>query len=352
MELTKLKQIQEFEAKYYNETFEKSDSFISELSTIFNSLSKEEKDKRTPIKITITGTTFTKLKLLHIDPIFEIEFNKVHVSEALVLDQSPAKVAFKNCIIPYLNASAGRNSNIEFIHCKLSVLQINQPCNLKISDNVDSVYVRFDSMNSAFYGFSFFNSTVLFGDIDENEKRVDSIYFYNCRIGFTEKIKSFNFKYDVNFIDCEYIMLEKNLEPVFRKIKKDFYNNGNDLAGNVFSALEMKCHHLRLTFKNNFADKFIGTLYQGLNDFGLSPYRPLLWLIGFGTIVFVLNHFITPSVAQNNFEVFLSGPFKLLSKDLNYLNVSGIKQMLLNVLSGLMWFFIILGVRKRFKIEK
>lgn len=264
---------------------------------------------------------------------------------------------------------------------KINELTISGHCEIKI-ENYQIRDLFFDTHQSDLTGVSFANcdigmlrvnpdsATSLFRRPSyDGRVNVDAISFYECSFKYISGFVYLNFKQQVEFINCIFKDISANTHSYFRHLKSNFIKNNNEFLSNYFAGLELKSKFNSSKFKDNRFEYTLNKLYCLINDFGLDPYRPFLILLGFSTIAAAAitlmtlsltssGHIFQDNVLANtmhNFAVLLSGPFRLLTDGfkldlIEYLD-RGVLKLILTAFSSLMWFFLILGIRKRFKID-
>ncbi len=199
------------------------------------------------------------------------------------------------------------------------------------------------------------NFNLLFMASDNNAERTfDDANFEKCTIKNIEVQADFNFGNNVYFSDCEFENKISSYESIYRRFKKDFSNHRHENMYNLFGSLELMCHHDELSKKKWSFDYSLSSVYRLLNNFGQDPYRPVKHLLycTFGAFLTALIVSCSFSTALHDAFIFLLGPFRLLAKDTNFKVNNIVYVALFSVLGSLLWFFLILGIRKKFKLEK
>lgn len=289
-----------------------------------------------------------------------------------------SKIQFRNCKITSLSLQA--RGKFEFIDCEIKtcVLQSILPLDsvifvdccfnevICISHNSFSKYnnckfnvVTLDigphpNLHSEFYFCEFRNGIF--------PKGVNQINYFNligCEIQSIDGLASVQFQNDTAIEQCQFNI---NESPVsFRKLKKSFADLKNDHTSDLFGFYELKSLYIKqpLFDSNNLyqsiSDKFIGTIYLLINNFGLNPYRPFNYIMCISFLIFIFD-FVNSGFKTLNYHntfVFFFSPFSFFNKRIQFdCSYNIYLSFLLMLLSGLLWFFLILGIRKRFKLEK
>lgn len=165
------------------------------------------------------------------------------------------------------------------------------------------------------------------------------------RVGHLGKAKIGN---DTLFENC---IFENMDTAFFRNMKKQYSDLGNDIQSDYFAAYELKSKYHHTKFKNDPINTVLGAIYLAINNFGLNPYRPISYLILVSILIPLFNQCSGLMLLPKDAFVFLIGPFKLLNEQLRFnKEVGTYTSFLLSLLSSIFWFFLIIGVRKRFKI--
>ena len=137
-----------------------------------------------------------------------------------------------------------------------------------------------------------------------------------------------------------------------------------------FSGLELKAKHEQIKLSNSLPDKIASYSYLIINNFGLNIYRPLYLLLVQCNVTFYIflwmakedYLYLKPPKLGGPYQQALMlsflgalGPFRLFAKFDSFIptTIAGILFLfILMILSSLLWYFIITGIRKRFKVKE
>ncbi|WP_413612427.1 hypothetical protein [Bdellovibrio sp. HCB-110] len=178
-----------------------------------------------------------------------------------------------------------------------------------------------------------------------------------------------SFAKDVVFVRCTFEVLTEFAAVYYRDLKQKAVDNHDEFSSTHFASLEMKSKHTDLEFGSEY---FLSAGYKLLNDYGLDPFRPVWILFWQGIAAFLVwglavawtgSAFVSGSERapllsegwQLVYLTFLSvlGPLRLFGTfDLVKLETFSSQVILwfFTAMASLLWFFIILAVRRRFKV--
>jgi hypothetical protein len=291
-------------------------------------------------------------------PIFEDStFTTVLISHV-----SPIK--FLNCTIDEIVFNSSR-ANLHFENCTVKKMRINNGSPIR---------------NVGFYGGSI-------GEIDSGKKEISHLLIADAKVqlGAFQESKIIHTKFvkvtfaeapsfieskmdkTVFFHNCNFLEFNLNSQAFYRELRKHLHQNNDEETAAMFGALELKSKHALLKWKDDKLDWVTSTCYKLINDFGLDTYKPLRWL----GLQFIVSFFIFLALCKEQlvyketaingeygqalYLAFVSsiGPLRLLVK-LDSHNPSQIigelAFLLLNLVSTVLWFFLIFGVRRKYKL--
>lgn len=141
----------------------------------------------------------------------------------------------------------------------------------------------------------------------------------------------------------------KNLEHLYRQLKKNFENDKDwELAGKTYVS-EMLFRKLRLYKEKNYFSWFIYWFYDFFGGYTQNYIRPIIWFCVFTTIIFPLYYLFFECHCNYN-SIFIksfAASIPLLKTDLQYSNwwIHSFQ----SIISTILMTFFILALRKRFK---
>lgn len=173
----------------------------------------------------------------------------------------------------------------------------------------------------------------------------------------------------VHFIDC--LFKDRGMDAIgdYRELKQLMQRNHDEAMAIEFSGLEAFCRHQIIIEKNSKnLDWLVSHSHNFINRFGLDVYRPLT-LIGLQTVISFLVFLSLTKLdlvyaTNKEFGVYLQtialaflsslGPLRIFAKFESVTPTAFIGELAMWVFaitSSLLWFFLILGIRKRYKIS-
>ncbi|WP_374029686.1 hypothetical protein [Bdellovibrio bacteriovorus] len=183
---------------------------------------------------------------------------------------------------------------------------------------------------------------------------------------------------DTNFRGSDFKGVDAAAEGRFRKLKHHMKTIENDRDEAVFSSLELHSRTKGLKWTNHFEEKVLGYAYLMANKFGRSIILPGVWLLllfALGTVVYLQPNAISfsppslshplfdswyfdvqsmcPGLQAALFSFFNSlGPVRLLT-GLNIFIPGSFEIVAFSwfqlVLSSILWYLFIVGIRRRFR---
>lgn len=330
-------------------------NLAEEIDSIARQVASNEGYQHTPITFVIENTEIVNFVVDLLLPHVGLIFNNCR-ADFLVVEKQGGNLQFRDCTFTEkieIRTSGGatfiqggstetiefsstnevhiNSVKFRFLKLKFTTKKIR---GLKITDCTFGLYVS--------------------GAVPNHEIEVNNCTFEKCTFKEIVFQSDFTFGNTVNFLDCTFTRFEDNYQPIYRKIKKDFLEHKNENLFNFFGSLELLCHHDELSKNKKTIDYKLSYLYRWMNDFGFQPYLPLKHLAWFSLAAFFgsLGYNCDLVMAFHDWFLFFLGPFRLLAKDTNF-HVNNILYVApFSILSSIFWFFLILGIRKKFKIEK
>ncbi|WP_374028306.1 hypothetical protein ACES2J_08215 [Bdellovibrio bacteriovorus] len=192
----------------------------------------------------------------------------------------------------------------------------------------------------------------------------ERVNFVDCTFFGNPNFIKCTFSKDVKFVSCGFKNYDNISAVYFQDLKQKMSDNHDDLSAHLFGAHELKCKDHGLHWG---IEKMLALGYRALNDYGLDPYRPLehLFWLGLGSFVVWGNYIChvgpfniegVSAPAQMLYLTFVSvlGPLRVFGT-FNPLKDSGLgSQVVLwcfTMMASILWFFLILAVRRRFKVN-
>lgn len=199
-------------------------------------------------------------------------------------------------------------------------------------------------------GFEFNNCKIDSIKIDAQHSSIlptlDNLVFKDIEFTDISGFKEVNFEQKIEFINPVFTIVNDDTHAIFRSLKHSFSSNSNDFLSNMFAGYELKSKFNGSHKTENLTETVLNYFYYWINDFGLDKYRPIYILAGICFLVLAGTGSIHDAV------VFIAGPSRVLTKDFDYLTIcNSLGRFGLSALSGILWIFIVLGIRKRFKID-
>lgn len=287
------------------------------------------------------------------------KFDRIHISHSY-----PSK--FINCEIKEVTIDS-HLANLHFENCTLNIIKPKSTNPIK---------------HVGFYGGKI-------GIISSNTQAVSHLTIIDCRVkelAFQKstiahtKFINVEFEEAPSFIDaklektvffnrCSFHEFTLDAQAFYRELRKHMHDNNDEEAANQFGSLELQAKHALLSFKNDPQDWLISHTYKLINNFGSNTYKPLT-IIG---LQFGLSFFVFLLLAKEKFlylsgeqafgeygqALFLAfcsaiGPLRLLVKMDSHSPTHIFGEMtflFFNIASTLLWFFLILGIRKKYKLN-
>ena len=329
-------------------------NFSNELDSILRQIYANEGVITCQVDITINSSNFIDFIIDFSFMNLSITFNKCN-ADSIIIDKEYGTQLFLECNFTKID-SQNSMGGTTFSRCTAENIKISNRNDLKFHDckikNFDFSF-RYTDITGVLISNSNFN--LLFSGASKDKSvKLNNCNFYGCTFQNIEQKIDFIFGNNVDFFHCIFTRTTSDYEVIYRKFKKDFQEHRHENLSNLFGSLELECHHNTLKIQGPSINYYLSSIYNWLNRFGLDPYRPLFILIklSLATFLFTLLYSCNFLSALNDTFIFLLGPFKLLTKDLAFEIPNSIISSLLNIISSLLWFFLILAIRKKFKIEK
>ncbi|MBL7557630.1 MAG: DUF4097 family beta strand repeat protein [Bdellovibrionaceae bacterium] len=347
--------IDQFQTHYSNSQFPVDcRDFSTALNDLISRVKTKEGNNDAAFTMEIKNSPFSNFALDFGATNVTITFNKCS-SNYLSIENQNGNVCFLDCLFSeYIQVNKSHGS-VVFAGGSTSVFRVKSKNYLRIEK------VKFQNLELSFSSGSISgidiidcNFDLAFTHSDKSGVVLNNSTFENCKINKIYLNADFEFGYRVEFIKCNFQILNSDYETIYRKFKKDFSNHRNENLFNFFGSLELMCHHDELSKNKKDFNFILSSMYQWLNNFGEAPYRPFKHLAWFSlpAFTFSLGFNCNIVMAFHDWFLFLLGPFRLLAKDASF-HVNNILYVApFSILSSIFWFFLILGIRKKFKIEK
>lgn len=280
-------------------------------------------------------------------------------------------IQIRNCTFNYVTIET--DGKITLIDCKFECLYLkNRSDSSEFIKILNCSGLTKDGHDLMLYGFA----NAAFGNCKINELKLEraaisNILFDGCRIQSVEapshgtaSLDVFGFvrtsfdsisslantkiNNDTLFENCIFERLDA---ASFRKLKKQYSDHGNDIQSDLFGAYELKSKYHNTKFKNDPMNQIIGFLYLVINNFGINAYRPLFFLVLISMFLPLFNDCSNLMMMPKDAFVFLIGPFKFFNEKLRFNDqINMYLSFFLTFISSTLWFFLVIGIRKRFKI--
>jgi len=258
---------------------------------------------------------------------------------------SKVNFIFNQCNITRIKV---KTEQFQFWLCEINLIEANnEGCNLFVWGG-SVICLRLTGQ--FFKDARFYNTKIKIFKTETKPVEISDVMFGRVTFEYISEFKDIRLGPNVHFDDSSFILngLDK-CESEFRHMKKESAENKNDTLANFFSAWEIKSRYHKQYPLDNPYEKIFGFLYWLLNDFGLRPYLPIIYLFGVSGLILLFDSSVSSS---HNAFTFLITPLKILNKDLHYKCYSLQLESFLSLLGAVLWFFSILGLRKTFKVDK
>lgn len=317
---------------------------------------------------------------------FDVVFRDLKVTMPLVLnfDTLRIRVIFENCTF----SSIGKECpwKYKFVNCHLEHLHINiDVANMEfVNSNVRTVVF---SMNSSHLVFEGGEVERFFGTVNLNYFFLFSVklnhfdcsntsqsYSAYCDVIFKAAPNFFGAKIDKStiFYGCTFLDFGITSANYYRELRHILNSNGDEFGALQFSSLELQSKHDFLSRIKKFSlDWWVSLSYKHLNKFGFDTYRPLnfvaaqfVFSIGVFLIMAKYNLLYLAGHIGHDIGVYIQAILLAFSSSLGPLRILGSIQGLtpttlagelvfwaFNVSSTLLWFFLVLGIRKKYKLS-
>ena len=271
-----------------------------------------------------------------------------------------AEVVFENCLIEKITYLGLADSTIWFVE-----LDKEKLCNIDIKDGV--------SLGSALFfeggnlKFKYNKKAFLAGSLEFTKSVFISFEFSGSFTGSLE-IRDCIFEGAPNFNVLEVSQQfsiegnhfkDHNAQSIhlYRKLKKLLQENSDTTQANTLFSHELQCRLAGQSWSRNFPEKLVGFFYWIFSNYGLSIAVPLILLIiSSATFALVDSLYIFNKV--DSFSLYFGhhfiGPFSLVTDhfDVTYTTIaSQYYRFFSGLWISLSYFFLVFGVRKRFKIN-
>jgi hypothetical protein len=346
-------------------------SNILKLSHLVAQLESASVRSSTDNRIVTKGHTF----LYSINPGNDIIENlDIHFEECKFLDYVHCNrfvsMAFANCSIEKLTMP---DDTTQLAVMGGSVHELTSSWDKQgthcLFDNVTIENSYFKSrLQEVFFKMCTFTREISFKIESNRDKTMQNLYFTNCMFKCAPDFMGCNFSKSVSFYNCKFTVASEATGKYYRDLKHKMSDNHDELSASFFGGMEMKTKHGDLTFGIEYC---LSHGYSWLSDHGLDQFRPvrlLSWLAGaalltWGLVLAWSGEFAKSetsgehlsSAMQIIYLTFVSilGPLRLLG-GFNLLKIDTFASQLLmwafTTVASLLWFFVIMAVRRRFKV--
>jgi hypothetical protein len=319
----------------------------------------------------------------------ELEFENItfnyEVSFRVDSEDPEYNILFKKCVFKKVNiftpSGAIKQSaiKINFLHSKISDFYIDVAClsslffETAVIENIHAKNVQFINVTS------FKNCTLGTQNKDavtfKNSEFKTSLLFKDCNFSSAPDFHGARLHEDTKLVRCNFKDYSEYAEGSYRLLRKFFETREDNLT-----AKQLHYHELKSASKNSsmalWDEKVISFFYWAFSFYGTSFFMPILWLLTLFSIGFYINtellgiycesHTGSPKWVQNsictssvNTALYLSlqaslGPIGLIltEKSIGFVNFLGnILHFLHSVLSSIIWFLLIMSIRRRFKMD-
>ncbi len=241
---------------------------------------------------------------------------------------------------------------------------------------------------SVISGLNFERSVIHVVEAETSRKRdyilIDHISFDNCSFDEAGGFNHLKLKQNVFFDDCDFTSGDPLKTSTFRHIKNCYGDNGNDRMANYFGSLELKSQYTRkqaLGYPNSIETR-VFKAYDWINSFGLDTYKPFWTMVKYTAAIALLlsvysllvqilqSPYYNIYIYLNLITDFAHNYLAVLVSPISAIGDSGLKiitsnsnirfldntlipfiKFVIRLYIFLLWFFLILGIRKRFKIN-
>lgn len=273
-----------------------------------------------------------------------------------------AKVFFEKCNVERLHHLGIVTSQLHF-----SKLPKKNKINFSLRGNLNfGASVTFDG--GRFSMVSLANDGIFAGEISLRNAVIDNIlilgdvdkitlYITNSIFKRAPAVSIQNWSLQVELEKNTFTDHCRESESKYRKIKSLFSANSDNSQANTFFSHELQCRVSSLSWFKNFPEKIIGIFYGGINRYGRSIALPFFWLLALS----VLFAYFDYEVLFNKKEGFLHyfgyhffGPISIITGKFKT-SFDSVGMSYYQLLSGfaisLSYFFLIFGVRRKFKLN-
>lgn len=346
-------------------------NFTDDLDGVVRQIAAYEAKLDIPININIENSEFVQFIVDVLFPHVTVTFTKCR-AEFIVIEKEHGNLNLIDC--KFTNIESRKSlGGANLTKCTAEAVKVSGRNNLNINKcNIQTINFNFEYADISGVLISSCNFNLIFsGGSRENEIKINNCNFYGCTIENIELKIDFKFGNNVDFFGCVFTRTTSDYEVIYRKFKKDFQEHRHENLFNLFGSLELECHHSTLKLLRPSINYFLSSMYNYLNRFGLDPYRPFMWLgVLFSIAVFVwsLNIFVlgpfeveNKGLKINEIEQFFYLSFVSILGPLKALGIFSLLKIqtllaqtilfVFNLISSLLWFFLILAIRKRFRVS-
>lgn len=209
---------------------------------------------------------------------------------------------------------------------------------------------------------------VIFNEFNLNKSELTKVKFIDVSFVQAPDFIAANIDKSVVFVRSKFLDFSFDAPVYYRELRKLTHTNNDEEMANLFGALEIKARYRNTELRDDAFDKLVGLCYSLINDFGINIFKPLKNLVGLFCLSYI-TFFVIFNRSVQLVDVFWSnidflsplkisflsclGPLRLLSKFEN-VSLGSFKLELIfwlfTLISTLLWYFLIVGVRKRYKV--
>lgn len=323
-------------------------------------------------------------------PINGIVFNfdlKVNATNSI-------KLVFTNCKIKKITLS--ECASVDFVGCTIDEIFIHgtvfglysKDCEILSVNCLEGTIIKSIFLGKSIQRFAIpknrmisflLLSEISVGFLSAPSCQIEDSLFHKISFLKAPNFISGNISKTVHFENCTSEEISRTAGAYYKELRALCLGSGDDVSASQFNAYYLLCRHKYLNRTEDQIDWILSSCYKFINVFGLRVYRPgfLILLVFIAmTIIFSAlaisenlyqpvqsDHISNLVVANENcaFKVlylaFVSaiGPFRVLNSysQLNPTTIIGNFSLILgSTISSILWFFLILGIRKRFTIRE
>ncbi len=337
------------------------------------------------------GLTFNKLTV-DLENLKEVVFEDCTFNEELTVQTNIEKVSFLNCTIKNLHlSSVNMGSLVKFDNdsdedrtekdIKLTVLP-SGPGKVVVGAGSWSIEVQDAEVSTNIKNEFEFNGTRFIKFKIQKHSFSNKLQLSHCRFVSSPEFHDVELYHLTRFDDCVFEELSPVSERNYGQLKHMMAETKNKPMEELFAAYELESRLSYITFwSSNWFEKCIGWCHMALTDLGRNLTWPVYWLLGIGAaftlILYVRlgvwgDEIIGPlqggpawSEVAMSWETYCKaiyisfigslGPLRLLAPMNPFESKTWVQATIgfVHIMSSsLLWFFIIINVRKRFMLKE